>query len=84
MAHCEIKGTFKEDSQQALEIAKEMGAWGACSYSVDFLETFSYLPANEGTIHFELFGRSPFEELRNIADVVCKPGYIVSIMEWDN
>jgi len=80
MAHCTIKGIFKEDSQKALKTALSMGAWGGCSYS-----TWKSIPEKDGDISFELFGRAPFDKLHKIAKAICEEGkdYTVSISEWE-
>lgn len=86
MAHCKIEGTFKDDSYHALEVAKSMGACGICSYSVDKLDTFRHLPAEEGSITFEMFDdEATFKQLHKIAKLICNLtyDYIVSIREFE-
>lgn len=87
MAHCYIYGTFNENSEKALKTAQSMGAWGACSYSIDpdRKDPFNTTPEKEGDISFDLFGRSPWDKLHKIAKVICERGqdYKVTISEWE-
>ena len=87
MAYCGIQGVFKKNSKLALKKAQSMGAWGACSYSIDpnCKDPFDTTPENEGNISFELFGRAPFDKLHKIAKAICEQGqeYRLTVSEWE-
>jgi len=86
MGSCYIYGTFKGNSKKALKTAQSMGAWGACSYSVETTDDISEsIPEKDGNISFDLFGRAPFDKLHKIAKAICEKGqdYRVEISEWE-